>query len=156
MIFARGDFLEYKPQQHNETKFSLLKAHLPSMFGSRTLYLSPLCTVIVTGVSGCCSLPARSEPDILTPLQRARQAKGNAYKLILSNSCKALIIQMWRILGTILLSESVVKISFLLQGIMKSGPVTLTVTASASSVTMRAGVRKTQEVAGDSSEQASV
>ena len=48
------------------------------------------------------------------------------------------------------------KISFLLQGIMKNGPVTLTVTASASSVTMRAGVRKTQEEAGDSSEQASV
>ena len=113
--FARGYFLEYKPQQHNETKFSLLKAHLLSMFGSRILYLSPLCTVIVTGVSGCCSLPARSEPDILTPLHRARQAKGNAYKLILSNSCKALIIQMWRILGTILLSESVVKISFLLR-----------------------------------------
>ena len=56
----------------------------------------------------------------------------------------------------ILRSGSVVKTSSLLQGIMKSGPVTLIVTASASSVTMRAGVRKTQEVAGDSSEQASV
>ena len=48
------------------------------------------------------------------------------------------------------------RVSFLLQGIMKSGPVTLTVTASASSAIRRAGVRKTQEVAGDLSEQASV
>ena len=68
------------------------------MIGSRILYLSPLCTVMVTGVSGCCSLPARSEPVILTPLQRAREAKGNAWKLILSG-CKAFIIQTWRIPG---------------------------------------------------------
>ena len=56
----------------------------------------------------------------------------------------------------ILVKGSVVRVSFLLQGIMKSGPVTLTVTASASSATRRVGVRKTQEVAEDSLEQVSV
>ena len=90
MIFARGDFLEYKSQQHNAAYFSLLiilKLTLPIMIGSRILYLSPLCTVMVTGVSGCCSLPARSEPVILTPLQRAREAKGNAYMLMILSGC---------------------------------------------------------------------